>query len=125
MAAEFLTPTVGPDGHVPRGPDTSPERAGASDFDATGALPCAQATGQPTSSCAFGVARAAGGAATVVVTRPDGRPRAIFFSLGRAVGADTSQADYGELSVTREVDLNLVRVGSERYEIPDAVVLGG
>jgi hypothetical protein len=46
--------------------------------------------------------------------------------MGQAVGADTSEADgYHDFSVTREADLNMIRVGPERYEIPDAVVLGG
>jgi hypothetical protein len=61
-----------------------------------------------------------------VIRRPDGRSRAIYFRMGRPVGADTSQADgYGEFRATKESDLHLIRVGDERYEIPDAVVLGG
>jgi len=126
VAAEFIKPAVGPDGGVAMGPDDSALRAGQEQFDATGKVPCAQQTGQPMTQCEFGVARAGGGDATVVITRPDGRKRAIYFSRGVAIGADTSQADgYGEFSVTREGDLNMVRVGTERYEIPDAVVLGG
>jgi hypothetical protein len=76
--------------------------------------------------CDFGVARAGGGYATVIVTLSDGRTRAIFFRMGTPMGADASQADgYGEFRATKESDLNLIRVGDERYEIPDAVVLGG
>ena len=72
------------------------------------------------------MSRAGGGYATVVVKRPDGRQRAIFFRMGRPIGADTNQADgYPEFRATREGDLNLIRIGDERYEIPDAVVLGG
>ena len=107
------------------GPDDSALRAGQGDFDATGSIPCAQQRGQPMGQCEIGVARAGGGYATVVVTKPDGRARVIFFRMGIPIGADTSEADYGEFSATRESDLNLVRIGSERYEIPDAVVLGG
>jgi hypothetical protein len=74
----------------------------------------------------YGVARAGGGYATVVIKMPDGHERAIFFSMGKPIGADTSQADgYGEFRAGKENDLNLIRVGNERYEIPDAVVLGG
>jgi len=62
----------------------------------------------------------------VVVTKPDGVKRAIFFRRGIPSGADTSEADaYGEFSYEEESDLNLIRVGAERYEIPDAAVLGG
>lgn len=44
--------------------------------------------------------------------------------MGRAVGADTSEADPGDFSATREEDLSAIRVGSEGYEVPDSVVLG-
>ncbi len=125
VAAAYLRPAVSPDGSVATGPDDSALRAGQGDFDATGMLPCAQHLGQPAGSCEFGVARAGGGYATVVVQKPDGRTRAIFFRMGRPIGADTSEADPGVFRATREGDLNVIRVGHERYEIPDAVVLGG
>ena len=125
VAAEFLTPAVAPDGTVARGPDTSALRAGQGDFDASGQIPCAQYVGQPMTPCDFGVARAGGGYATVVITKPDGITRAIYFMMGIPIGADTSEADPGEFSASRESDLNFVRVGDERYEIPDAVVYGG
>ena len=76
--------------------------------------------------CDFGVARAGGGYATVVIDKPDGSQRIIYFRMGRPIGAGTSQADgYPEFGARRKSDLNLIRVGNERYEIPDAVVLGG
>ena len=126
VAAEFLTPAVSPDGSVAKGPDDSALRAGQGQFDTTGNIPCAQSVGQPMMQCSFGVARAGGGYATVVIQKPDGRTRAIFFRMGKPIGADTSQADgYPEFGATKENDLNLIRVGTERYEIPDAVVLGG
>ena len=126
VAAEYLKPAVSPDGSAAVGPDDSALRAGQRQFDATGPLPCAQHAGQPMGQCEFGVARAGGGYATVVVKRPDGRQRIIFFRMGRPIGADTSQADgYPEFRATKEGDLNLIRIGEERYEIPDAVVLGG
>ncbi len=79
----------------------------------------------PMTECDFGVARAGGGYATVVITKPGGRTRAISFRMGKPIGADTSEADgYPEFRATKENDLNLIRVGNERYEIPDAVVLG-
>jgi hypothetical protein len=125
-AAEFLTPAVSPDGSSRMGPDDSALRAGEGKFDANGKIPCAQHKGQPMGQCDFGVARAGGGYATVVVTLFDGRKRMIFFRMGIPIGADSSQADgYGEFRATKESDLNVIRVGDERYEIPDAVVLGG
>lgn len=101
-------------------------KAGAGRFDATGKVPCARSKGQPMSQCDFGVTRGANGDATVIISGPDGSKRAIFFAAGKATGADTSQADGpAPFSVRREGDLNLIRVGDERYEIPDAAVFGG
>lgn len=126
VAAEFLKPAVSPDGSIATGPDDSALRAGRGEFDATGKIPCAQHGGQPTTECEFGVARAGGGYATVVITRADAPSRAIFFRMGKPIGADTSEADgYPEFRATKGSDLNIIRVGEERYEIPDAVVLGG
>jgi hypothetical protein len=60
-----------------------------------------------------------------VIQKPDGRARAIFFRMGKPIGADTSQADGSpEFGATKESDLHLIRIGDERYEIPDAIVLG-
>jgi hypothetical protein len=101
-------------------------RAGQGVFDAGGWIDCAQAEGAPLTPCGFGVARDGGGTATVVVTKPDGVPRALFFEDGAFISADTSQADgYPQASATREADQFMIRVGNERYEIPDAVVFGG
>lgn len=125
VAAEFLRPAISPNGAAIMGPDDSALRAGQGDFDANGTIPCAQASGQPMTECEFGVARSGGGYATVVVTRRDGRKRAIFFRMGIPIGADTSQADgYGEFRAEKKSDLHFIRVGNERYEIPDAVILG-
>ena len=75
--------------------------------------------------CDFGVARQSGGFATFVVTKPDGMKRAIFFRRGIPIGADTSQADgYGEFRYKKRGELNIIRVGEERYEIPDTTVAG-
>jgi len=63
--------------------------------------------------CDFGVD---GDAATIVVTLPDGRKRPIFFENGKAVGADTSQADGDKpFRVEEEADLYLIRVGDVRF----------
>ncbi|MEW9919531.1 META domain-containing protein [Marimonas sp. MJW-29] len=100
-------------------------RAGQGVFDATGILPCAKEVGAPMAQCAFGVARDAGANATVAIFRPDGKTRALFFSDGALLGADTSEADGGHgVSSAREGDLFLIRVNDERYEIPDAIVQG-
>ena len=125
VSSAYLKPAVGPDGNVPRGEDDSAYRAGQGVFDATGKIPCAINAGQPSMQCNFGVARSPGGYATIVVEKPDGMKRAIFFKLGKPLGADTSEADWGEFSASKTSDLNFISIGSERYEIPDAIILGG
>lgn len=125
--ASFLAPAIAPHGAALMGPDTSALRAGQGEFDATGFVPCAQQIGQPMMQCPFGVARAGGGDATVVITRPDGATRAIFFTHGIAMGADSSEAEPASFRfvTSKESDLHLIRVGDERYEIPEAVIFGG
>lgn len=125
VAADYLQPAMSPDGTAATGPDDSALRAGQGDFDATGSLPCAQALGQPMTRCDFGVARSGGGYATVIIDKPDGRSRPVYFRLGRPIGAGTSEADPGEFCAERQGDLHIIHIGDERYEFPDAVVFGG
>jgi hypothetical protein len=94
-------------------------------FHATGNIPCSMSKGQPTGSCAFGVKRERSGNAVVTVTTAGQGTRVIFFEQGRAIGYAQSQADAVEFKATKEQDLNIIHIGDERYEIPDAVVTGG
>ena len=95
------------------------------DYHATTNVPCSMGGGAPTGSCPAGVKRQGGGSAMVTVTKPDGRTRTIFFANGRATGYDQSQADPGKFSASRQGDLNIIKIGQERYEIPDALPFGG
>lgn len=126
VTAELLEPAVAPHGAVVSGEDDSALRAGRGQFDATGKLPCAVKPDAALADCPFGVARAGGGYATVVVTRPDGMKRALFFRMGRAIGADSSEADSsGPFSARKSDDTYRIRVGRERYEVIEAVIFGG
>jgi hypothetical protein len=102
------------------------ERAGQGRFDARGPVDCAERPGQPMRQCQAAVARDPGGTATIVVTRTDGRTRAIFFEKGNPVGADLSQAD-GNMNFrgTKRGDIYFIEAGDERYEIVEAFVFGG
>lgn len=97
-------------------------------FNATGTVPCARNAGQPTTECHFGVVRAADGSATVTIFWPGGGQRAIFFdTAGKPTGFDANQADgsaKAQIRSRRDSDLNLISIGTERYEIPDVVVVG-
>jgi len=127
VAAEYLVPAPGAQGSAtPMGEDDSALRAGQGAFDATGIVPCAQSRGQPMGQCQLGVARSGGGDATVVVTRPDGTQRVLFFTHGDFTGTDASEAGAGfDTDWRKESDLHLIRIDDERYEIPDAVIFGG
>jgi len=126
VSAEFLKPAVSPDGSDAQGADDSALRAGQRQFDATGNISCAQVLGQPMTACEFGVARAGGGYATVVATKPDGRTRMIFFRMGIPIGAGFFEVDgYSQFKAAKEGNLHLIRIDNEGYEIPEAVVLGG
>jgi hypothetical protein len=125
VAAAYLKPAVSPNGQAMVGPDDSALRAGQGKFDATGKLSCSISGAQSPQSCDFGVARAGGGYATVVIKRPDGRSRALYFRMNVAIGADTSQADgYPDFASSREDDTHIIVIGDERYVFPDIVVLG-
>lgn len=119
------TLTVGITGGAAAAVRSTDAKVPGTPYHAAGQVPCAIAVGQPIGSCAFGVVRQGGGSGTVTVTKPDGRTRNIFFEKGKAVSADTSQADRGEFSASKQGDLNVIRIGPERYEIPDAVISGG
>lgn len=82
-----MKPAVSPDGSVATGPDDSAVRAGQGQFDATGVIPCSQSAGQPMMQFDFSVARSGGGYATIVIEKPNGKSRAIFFKMGQPNGA--------------------------------------
>lgn len=94
-------------------------------YHATGEIRCVMAEGQPDGSCKFGVIRQGYGSGSVIITKPDGRTRTIFFKNGKATGYDQSQADSGKFSATKQSDNFIIHIGAERYEIPDAVIFGG
>jgi hypothetical protein len=119
------TLTVGITGHAAGHARTTDAKVPGTPYHATGEVPCAMGSGQPKGSCSFGVVRTGAGSGTVTVTKPDGRTRSIFFEKGRATSYDMSQADPGEFSARKQGDTNLIGIGQERYEIPDAVISGG
>jgi hypothetical protein len=114
-----------------RGP-ASPARASTdarvagTEFNATGMLPCARDRGQPMMQCRFGVKREGNGNGWITVFWPDAGNRVIFFEDNTPMRYDESQADGGaRMTVGHEADLYYVRIGSQRFEIPSAVMTGG
>jgi hypothetical protein len=118
VAGRFLREAAAPAAAVV--PEGGPVGNGTP-FDATGDLPCAMAEGRPLVSCPFGVVRDGPGNAGLWIALGEGRERAILFEGGVPVSANSPEAP----SFTKVGDLFTVRVGAERYEIPEAVVSGG
>jgi hypothetical protein len=124
IASYRLEVILGDGGDVPPGGPAGDALVPGTPYHATGQISCAMAPGQPMTLCSFGVTRQGGGTAVVTVTRSDGRARVIFFVQGAPVGSDLSAADPGDFSATREADVNVIRIGAERYKIPDGVTFG-
>jgi hypothetical protein len=100
-------------------------RAGAGAFDRIGRLTCAVPAGGVPTECVFGAARDPGGNAAVVVTRPDGLNRTLFFQDGTYLSNDASQAAGGFDTESEQIDgVFRIRIDDERYDIPEALVNG-
>jgi len=111
-------------GHLPA--HSTDAKVPGTGFHATGQIPCARVVGQPMGSCRFGVRREGGGSGSITVFWPDGGNRVIFFSKGAPSRYDESEADGGaRMTVHREADLFRVRIGDQRFEIPEAALVGG
>jgi hypothetical protein len=118
VAGRYLVETAAPAG--PEMPEGGPVGEGAT-FDATGFVACATSAAEPMRSCPFGVVREGPGTAGVWIALGDGVERQILFEAGPPVATNRD----GALTSERSGDTTLVRIGEERYEIPDALVNGG
>lgn len=120
-----FTVEISPDATVKEPTSTEDALVPGTDFNATSVVPCSRVAGQPSTNCKAGVVRRGDGSADVTVFWPDGGNRVLFFKGGRFVGADVSQAD-GDARTSSSVEngLYLIRVGAQRFEIPDVLVLG-
>lgn len=91
-------------------------------YNATAEIPCISSAGAAKTRCKAGVMRMAGGESTVDIKTADGGQRYIYFKNGRPSSSDAN----APMRVTRQGDVNIIRIGSvEVYEIPDAFVVGG
>ncbi len=109
---------------------TDDARVEGTDFNATAELPCATDGSEPKLRCKAGVKRKWGedGTTIVVVTRPDGGTRSLYFRETEATGADSAQADGSAayaFKAERAGDETRISFGPERYVVPDAFVVGG
>ena len=125
LKIEITSADYGESGNVEPQPPTDALVSGT-EFNATGKIPCARYAGQPLVDCDFGVVREGDGSGYVKVFWPEGGNRVLFFEDGAPVAFDRSEADgEAEMTVAKQADLFLVRIGDERFEIPEAAMSGG
>lgn len=117
-AGQYLVETAPP--QAPVTPEGGPVGNG-NPFDATGEVACATDGIQPARTCLFGVIREGHGNAGVWIVLGNGTERQILFESGAPVTSDAP----GVMTFEMQSDLFMIRIGEERFEIPEAVVNGG
>ena len=92
-------------------------------YHASAEVPCLSGSSGKAASCKASVIRRANNSATVVVTSPEGQKRQFLFVNGKAVASDQPE----KLTVQKRGELSVLTLGEnfERYEIVDALVVGG
>jgi hypothetical protein len=92
-------------------------------YHASAEVPCLSGSSGRVSGCKASVIRRANNSATVVVKNPEGQKRQFLFVNGKAVASDQPE----QLTVQKRGDVSLLSLGEnfERYEIVDALVVGG
>ncbi len=92
-------------------------------YHASAEVPCVSGSSGKATRCKASVIRRADNSGTVVVTNPEGQKRQFLFVKGKAVASDQPEA----LTVQRRGDVSVLLLGEnfERYEIVDALVVGG
>lgn len=91
-------------------------------YHATAEVSCLPPFATATESCKAGVIRRSPeGSATFEAVAKSGLKRRVLFVKGRPVASDANEP----LSSSRDGDKTIVKVGDERYEVPDPLVTGG
>ena len=92
-------------------------------FHASAEVVCRSGSSGKAASCQASVIRRSNNSGTVVVTNPEGQKRQFLFVNGKAVATDQPE----KLLVQRRGDVSVISLGEnlERYEILDALVVGG
>ncbi len=103
-------------------------KVAGTEYNATAQIPCSGYKGAAAGQCPAGVVRGTETGPYIEVTLPDGVQRTILFDeAGKFLSFSTAQADgTAAMAITssREGDTTIATLGTERYEIPDAFVLG-
>lgn len=96
-----------------------------SSFTAGSVIPC-ERPGTGVAQCEAGVVREGNGNGALFVFWPEGGSRVLYFENGEIIRYDQSEADGGAvLTTTRDGDVQTVTVGEARFEVFDALLIGG
>jgi hypothetical protein len=96
-----------------------------SSFTASSVITCAR-PGTGEAQCDAGVVREGNGNGFLMVFWPDAGNRILYFENGEIIRYDQAEADGGaELRVTRKGDIQIVTIGHARFEVVDALLVGG
>lgn len=96
-----------------------------SSFTASSVIPCAR-PGTGEAQCDAGVVREGNENGFVMVFWPDAGNRILYFENGEIIRYDQAESDGGaELRVTRNDDIQIVTIGDARFEVFDALLVGG
>ena len=94
-------------------------------YHATGTVPCSAYAAKALSQCPFGVNRTGLGSGLVDITLPSGSVRSIRFEQGTATGFIKTLEEKAVFSAQKKGDNYSITIGEERFEIPEAVIMGG
>lgn len=98
-------------------------------YNATADIECSGYRNHKAGRCPAGVKRNQEDGLTIVdIEWPAGDSRTLYFKDGNIVSANTNEADGTagfDVTGDRNDDLTTVRIGPERYIIPDAFLMGG
>ena len=96
-------------------------------FNATGKLSCVRDADAAEAQCDFGVVRNGDGTGLIQVTWPDGGMRIINFEDNTPAYFDKAEADGDAKMTVTKTDQGtfIVLIGEQRFQFPEAVIVGG
>lgn len=108
---------------LPPLPASKDARVKGTPYNATASIKCQPPFATEPKTCDAGVIRrGTDGSATVDVRGGNGVVRRILFVGGKPVVSDSNVT---VITVSREGDVNVVKIGDERYDVPDPLLRGG
>ncbi|XZG70470.1 hypothetical protein ACTSKR_01035 [Chitinibacteraceae bacterium HSL-7] len=122
MRVLFLSLAIGITPMLYASDPVDPDMALGLTYHASGRLSCVSSYGGAAGLCPFTVFRTSDGSGRVMVTRPDGVVRTLYFSQFHPTGFERLPDDHGRFVSSRGTDESRIGVGDERYDVPDQLL---